>query len=323
MTLEDKRFSWKERKEKTMYLFELYEEAGYPEYAARTRDCATSLQFAVMKNGERRLMTANFCKLRLCPMCISRRARRNAWKLSKVLNVVEKEHNAMFLFLTLTVRNVEGPDLGTAIGQLTRAWARLMDQCQVERSVKGWFRAVEVTRNRKDGSYHPHIHAVLAVEADYFSRESRETGKYLNQSDLIDRWQKALRADYRPSVRIQTAKAKGEYGAGGKAAVEAAKYAVKDSDYIDPKLSRVKAIEILRDYTEALRRRRLMAFGGWLKTAAKALGAEDLEGGDLVHVDDEAIRDDLVEMVERFNWHFGAGDFVLSARELNPFRECP
>lgn len=321
--LVDKRFPWRERKEKTMLLYELYEKAGYPEYAARTRDCATYLQFNVYKSGARRLKTANFCKLRLCPMCISRRARRSAWKLSQVLNKVEAEHGAKYLFLTLTMKNVPGDKLGDALGQLTQAWERFRKQKQMERSVKGWFRAVEITRNGKQ--YHPHLHAILAVEPDYFSRESRKSGKYLNQTDLVERWQRALRVDYRPSVRIQVTKAKpgqgdGAASAGRAAALEAAKYAVKDEDYIDPKLPEAEAVRILTDYINALHRRRLMAFGGWLKDAARALDAEDLDDGDLIHTDDDAIRDDLIEMIDGYNWRFGAGDFILSNREINPLQ---
>ena len=39
------KFRWKEAKVKTMRLYELYEAAGYHDYAVRTRDCATFLQF--------------------------------------------------------------------------------------------------------------------------------------------------------------------------------------------------------------------------------------------------------------------------------------
>lgn len=327
----DSRYDWKERKEKTMVLHELYLKAGYPEYAARARDCATFLQFAVYQNGARRLRTANFCKMRLCPMCIGRRARRNAWKLSQVLDQVESEHGAMFLFLTLSVKNVPGEQLGDTLTRLTKAWTKLIKHRQFERSVDGWFRAVEITRGddrwhkdpktgrrkfRKDEGYHPHIHAILAVKPEYFARGS---GLYITHEEWVDRWQRALGVDYRPSVRIQTAKAKGEYVAGAASATEAAKYAVKDEEYIDRTLPESRLIEILTDYTEALRKRRLTAFGGWLKEAAKALDAEDMDDGDLVHVEDDGIRDDLIEMIEGFNWHFGAGDFILSRREINPF----
>jgi len=320
-TLSDRRFDWKERRERNMRLYELYEKAGYPEYAERTKNCATFLEFATPEGGERRLKTANFCKLRLCPMCISRRARRSAWKLSRVLDLVEQEHGAKFLFLTLTMKNVTGPELGGALGELTDAWQRFLDQRQIRSTVKGWFRAIEITRNGM--YYHPHLHDIIAVAPDYFSRENRQVGRYLHQADLIDRWQRALRVDYRPSVRIQTTKAKAGTGeaihsAGGRSAVEAAKYAVKDEDYIDHKLPEEEAIRILRDYTTALRNRRLTAFGGWMKEAARKLDAEDLEDGDLVHVsEDDIIRDDVKVLIERFNWHFGAGDYILSGREIS------
>lgn len=334
---QDKRYDWKGRRERTMTLEGLYGKAGYPDYAARVHDCATFLQFNVYQNGERKLKSANFCKLRLCPMCIGRRAKRSAWKLSKVLDMVEQEHKAKFIFLTLTMENVDGEHLGQAIKELCAAWYRFVDQRQIERSLRGWFRAIEITRgddrwhkNRKtgrmefcpDNGYNLHLHAIGAVDADYFSKESRKSGKYLNQSDLIERWQKALRVDYKPSVRISTAKSRRKGGgvesASLAAAKEAAKYPVKDEEYIDSTLPEERAVEIVRDYTEAMYRRRLTAFGGWMKDAAKKLDAENLEGGDLVHVDDDAIREDLLVMVESYNWHFGAGDYILTNREINP-----
>lgn len=336
--LADRRFDWRERRGKCMQLCDLYKLAGYPRYAERTRNCSSFMQFNVYQNGDKRLKSANFCKLRLCPMCIGRRARRNAWKLSQVLDLVEEEHKAKFIFLTLTMKNVDGEHLGDALGQITKAWERFQGQRQIERSLPGWFRAIEITRgdnrwhrNRKtgkmefwaDNGYHVHIHAIGAVEADYFSRESRRTGKYLNQTELIQRWKKALRVDYDPSVDIATTKAKRKRGgvesASLAAAKEGAKYPVKDEEYIDQTLPEDRAVEIVKDYTEALQRRRLMAFGGWMKDAARKLDAEDLEDDkDLIHVDKDDIRTDLVVMVESYRWHFGAGDFILTNREINP-----
>lgn len=316
MILQDDRFPWAERKVKTVRLAKLYQKAGYPEYSQKAATCSTWLQYGVSADGSKQLSAANFCQLRLCPLCIARRAKRAAYKLSQVLDQVEGEHGAMFLFLTLTVRNVPGDALGGTLGELTRAWDRLMKHRHIQAAIKGWFRAIEITRNPKDGTYHPHIHAILAVPPGYFSRGE---GLYIEQSEWVDRWQKALWADYRPLVSIQTAKAKGEYVGGRAAAVEAAKYAVKDSDYIDDRLSEAEAVRIVTDYTEALHRRRLTAYGGWLKTAAKALEAEDLEDGDLVHVDD-TVRDDVAELIETYNWHFGAGDYVLTARQVNPLK---
>lgn len=342
-TLSDERFAWRERKVKTVRLAELYELAHYPVYAERARTCATWTQFSEWADGSgrKRLTAANFCQLRMCPMCTARRAKKSAWKLSKVLNLVEREHQAKFIFLTLTMENVPGDQLGAALDQLSKGWYRFMEQRQIERSLKGTFRAIEITRgdnrwhkSRKtgkmefwpDNGYHAHIHVIGAVEPDYFSRASRKSGKYLNQADLIDRWQKALRVDYKPSVRIQTTKAKAGQGqalaaAGGEAALEAGKYAVKDEEYIDPTLPEERCVEILRDYTNALHRRRLTAFSGWMKEAAQALDADNMEeDGDLVHVDDDSIRDDVADLITTYNWHFGAGDYILARRDANPLK---
>lgn len=313
--LTDEHYPWKERKMKTVKLAKLYQMAGMPEYADRAKSCATWLEYMAQSDGSKQLYAANFCHLRLCPMCLARRAKKAAYKLSQVLDVCDQRHKAMYLFLTLTVRNVDGEHLGAALGQLTKAWDRLMRHRQVARSVKGWFRAIEITRKAK--GYHPHIHAILAVEPEYFGRKS---GLYISHDEWVRRWQMALGVDYKPSVRIQTAKAKGEYSGGRAAAVEAAKYAVKDSDYIDPHLPDALAVEIVRDYTNALHRRRLTAFGGWLKAIAAQLDAGDLDDGDLIHVDETRLREDVAELIEEYNWHFGAGDYILTTRRVNPLR---
>lgn len=317
-TLQDDRFPWAERKVKTVKLAKLYRKAGYPDYSQKAATCSTWLQYGVSSDGSRQLSAANFCQLRLCPLCIARRAKRAAYKLSQVLDLTESRHGVMFLFLTLTVRNVPGDQLGSQLTDLTRAWARLMDHRHVQAAVKGWFRAIEITRNARDNTYHPHLHAILAVPPDYFTRSA---GLYITQAEWVERWQKALRTDYRPSVRIQTAKAKGEFVGGRAAATEAAKYAVKDSDYIDDGLPEGEAVQIIQDYTEALRRRRLTAYGGWLKEAAKAMEADDLDSdGDLIHLDSDSLREDVAELIEVYNWHFGAGDYILTSRHINPLK---
>lgn len=306
--LDDGRFQWRKHKMKTFRLARLYELAGYKDYALKASSCSTWLQYGVMGDGEKKLQAVNFCQLRLCPMCMARRAKRAAYKLSKVLDMVEAEHDARYLFLTLTIKNCEGPELGTTIDALTKAWDRFRDQRQIQRSVHGWFRALEVTRRGK--GYHPHLHIILAVDPSYFT----DPKLYLPQQELVRRWQKALRVDYEPSVRISVTRARGEKSAGKAAALEASKYAVKDSDYIDPKLTDEEASEILRYYTISLRGRRLSAFGGWMKDAARKLDAEDLDNGDLVHTEEEAVREDVAQLIEEYRWSFGAGDYILSAR---------
>lgn len=310
--LRDSRYDWRGKKMGSARLARLYEVAGWKEYALKAASCATWLQYGANSQGDRRLQAANFCDLRLCPMCTGRRAMKNAVKLSQVMNLTESRHGYQFLFLTLTVESCEGDKLGETLTQLTKGWDRLIRQRPVVRACKGWFRAIEITHGRETG-YHPHIHAILAVEPGYFKRSS---GQYITQADWVARWQKAAQLPYKPIVHIQ--KTKGGKGGMG-AALEAAKYTTKDSEYIDRDLDEQEGAQIVVDYTKALHKRRLVAFGGCMKEIAAQLGA-DRDDGDLVHVDDEGVRDDLAELIEDYGWHFGAGDYILTSRRVNPLR---
>ena len=306
------RFAWRAERMKSNRLVKLYQMAGYGPYADRVELCATKLDFQTI-GGKKVLQSANFCKLRLCPMCVARGAIVRAKLLSRVMDAVQAEHDGCeYFFLTLTVKNVPGSELGDAIGQLCSGWNKLMQHRAVKRAVKGWFRAIEITRN--GDMYHPHIHAIVAVEHAYFLKKN---GLWITHDEWVRRWQMALKVDYKPSVDVR----KTTDQKGGKGAVlEAAKYVTKDSDYISDRLSDAKAAQIVTDYTRALYHRRLTAFGGWMKETAKRLQADDLDNVDLQQGDDETIRDDLVEMVETYYWHFGAGDYVLASRRVNPLR---
>ena len=293
-------------------LARLYEVAGWQDYANRAAGCASRLQYREWTDtGDSRLQWANFCHLRLCPMCTARRALKNAMKLSQVMTQTESKYGVQFLFLTLTVENCEGDKLGETLSLLTKSWDRLVKQRPVMAAVKGWYRAIEITHGKETG-YHPHIHAILAVSMDYKPRNKL----YITQAEWVRRWKMALKVDYKPIVDIRKTKE----GKGGMGAVlEAAKYTTKDSDYIDPKLSEDEGARILTDYTRALHGRRLVAFGGVMKEIAAQLGA-DKEDADLVHVDNDSIRDDLADMIADYGWHFGAGDYILVDRRVNPLK---
>lgn len=310
--LENDRFDWRTNRMKANRLVRLYHLAGYEQYAERVEGCSTWLQFRVQGDA-RELMTANFCKLRLCPICTARGAVVRAKLLSKVMDAVQAEHGGQYIFLTLTEKNVPGAELRDAVGHLLRSWDKLRRQTGVISAVKGWFRALEITRPGRD-DYHPHIHAILSVDDAYFSRSA---GMYITQSDWVARWQRALGVDYRPSVRVQRT----TEGKGGKGAVlEAAKYVTKDADYISDSLSDKDAARIVEVYTKALYHRRLTAYGGRLKEMAQRLQADDLDHVDLVQGEDATIREDLAEVIEEYGWHFGAGDYVLARRYVNPLR---
>lgn len=329
--LDRERYAWRRERMKSNGLVRYYQMAGYEKYAERAENCATWLTFRV-QGDKRELQSANFCKLRLCPMCIARGALVRGKLLSRVMDAVQIEHKCQYVFVTLTVQNVTGDKLGDSISQLCQGWRRLMNQKPILRAVKGWFRAIEITRNSKPrskwyGTYHPHIHAIFAVDDEYFKPKSP---LYLSHDDVMARWRQAMRLDYDPTVNIKATYGKekkgrkkgnlGDNEASRGAVLEAAKYATKDSDYISDKLSDAEATQIVIDYTKALHHRRLTAFGGWFKEVAQRLQADDLDNVDLVQADDFIIREDLAEYIEEYGWHFGAGDYVLAKRYVNPLR---
>lgn len=299
--LQEEKFEWLKKRVKSMELADIYNNLEQFRYADRAMTCATWLQFAVI-GDKKNLCSANFCQLRLCPMCMARKASKNAWKLNMVMNKIDHK-KYKFLFLTLTMKNCSGDDLGKSISLLTKSWRRLREQRPIERAVVGSFRAVEITRNFRTGEYHPHLHCILCVPMEY-GKKSNDL--YIPHEEWVSRWRNALRVDYDPSVRItKTKKGKG-------AVYEAAKYTTKDSEYISPYLTIDQASEIVDTYTTALRRKRLTAFGGLMKDIAKELEVDNLEDDqDLVHIDQDSMRDDLADLILTFNWHFGAGDYVL------------
>lgn len=318
--LRERRFDWRYKKLGAFRLSRLFEVAAeeyhdstWKQYAIRAAGCGKRPQFQKwIDTGDKRLQGALFCKLRLCPMCTARRARKNALKLSQVMNEVQVKNGVEFLFLTLTVDSCDGNQLGNTLGLLTQAWARLLDQRPVKKACKGWYRAIEITHG--ECGYHPHIHAILAVNSDYGSK--RKGGQYITQAEWARRWQMALKVTYKPIVHIQKTKDK----KGGMGAVlEASKYATKDSEYIRPDLDEREGAKLVVDYTTALRGRRLIAFGGCMKEAAARLGA-DKEDGDLIHLGDEVVRDDVADLIETYDWHFGAGDYILIDSMVNPLK---
>ncbi len=327
---EKSRKAMAKQKMKTYRLSRLYALAGLEKKAQDVASCGNYMEMGKTAGGRIFLAHACFCHDRLCPLCSSRKAVNMARELSYILDDVEVDHpNVRYVFLTLTMRNCSGNELPERLKLLTKAWWKLYHHRDFERAVNGWFRSIEITRKMKNPpelKYHPHIHAVLAVLPEYFDKKST---LYLNQQWWIEHWQRALGADYAPTVDIRRAYMKPEkrayYEAMGKsseygAAVEAAKYPVKDSDYINSRLPEAEAVQVVMEYAAATRGRRFTAFGGWLKESARKLKLErDSDSDeDLTDFGDREIRDDICTMIFRYSWNFGARDYILEEVKPSP-----
>lgn len=320
--LRDDKFPWRQRKQRTMELATLYRTAKLGDKADKVVSCSTWLQYLATPDDKRQLHHFNACKNRLCPVCNKRKAKRMAVQLLKVLEKVQSDHKGtQLIFLTLTVRNCTGDKLRETLDDLTGAWKKLIDRRPVKRAVRGWFRAIEITYNEDTDTYHPHIHAILVVENAYFFKNSP---LYLTQPTWEKMWRECLKVDYNPRVDIRST-----YGKGGKTrkakkergeVLEAAKYATKDSDFLNPRIAKEKAAEVVATYDAALRRKRLTAMGGWVKDAAKQLAVDVEDDSDLVHDTDGdgELTPETAELLEDYGWHFGVSDHVLLSRRDNP-----
>lgn len=282
----------------------------YNNKAKRVFECGSFLSFAheidldgvISEKGK--LHFANFCKDRLCPMCSWRRSYKIFSQVSQIMNVIHSEYK--FLFLTLTIPNVKADELSNAINNLMSAWNRFSGYKDIKKIMRGYFRALEITYNKKLDSFHPHFHIVFAVPLSYFKDKY-----YLKRDDFLSLWQNATRDNSITQVDIRVCKNK--YSDDeiksqqflSSAVAEVAKYAVKSSDYL------FKDNDVLTDYlvktfSEALKGRRLVQFGGVFKDVFKSLNLDDAESenADLIHFDNE-LNPALSWLICRYGWSSG------------------
>ena len=253
---------------------------------ARVSQCADVLRFAVTDTGHLKLKQTWFCKSRLCPMCAWRRSIKYAVDVSKIVEeAVKREPNGGWLFLTLTTKNTtNADDLSNEIKSYSVALRKMLRSKSLKDMVLGFSRGIEVTVNKKDGTYNQHMHVLLFVKSTYFVRG------YLKKAKWIDLWREAMDLDYDPSVDVRAVKGETP-DERFKAVLEVAKYPVKSTDYLsgDDEENFDNNLEIVRDLEEALYRKRLTAFGGLLKTIQKELNIKDIDSdkADLIATGEE------------------------------------
>lgn len=305
----------------------------YAGHGVRVNECGTLLEFRVAPERAA-LHHANFCRDRLCPLCNWRRSLKIFGQVSKVMNVLDKERYR-YLFLTLTIRNVWGDDLSDAVQTLYKGWRMLYNKYmsgkgsqsrtaekRLKGVVMGTFRALEVTVSNGEkspgweGSFHPHLHVILAVKPEYFQR-----GHYLTAGEWAEIWGKACGLNYNPSINIEAVRPKaveavfpdakaapeevGKTISYAGAVAELSKYPMKDADYnCDADYGEEKG-RYLSWVVHALRGRRLVGMTGRFKEIFHELALDDPEDGDLVHVGSDELRLDLNYLVVKCHWRAG------------------
>lgn len=289
---------WKLHKQENLQLVKIYKTAREKNINLITdsrlfdlEHCADTLLFAENAEGKKKLKSANFCRLRLCPMCQWRRSLKMFGQVQTITDkILERDKSTRFLFATFTVKNVDAENLETCINILNNKFLYLVSKNKtfapakkLKQNLLGYLKAVEVTYNTKDKTYHPHLHVIFAVKSTFFKNKQN----YMTKKEWIELWQKALNVDYKPQTDIRAIKTNT-----GKAVAEVAKYPVKTAPIL--KLDDDEAVEVLKTLTMSLNKKRFVAYGGIFKTVKQELKFQDVETDkDLVNVD--------IEQQERFN----------------------
>lgn len=307
---------------------------------ARTVDgCGTFLEFHLSPEGKY-LSQANFCKDRFCPLCNWRRSLKVFSQVSGVMDYLAPR-GYRYLFLTLTLRNAWEDNFADTVQALYDGWRvlyhdymRVADsaRCKEKRLkgiIKGTFRALECTISDGEkspdwrGSFHPHLHVILAVEEDYFRH-----GRYLTTAQWRDIWRNCCNLDYNPQIDIQAVKPKAETSGADlsdglkeisyeSAVAELSKYPLKDADFLTDYGNGFGPTRNLRGLIKGMSRRRLVGMTGCFREAAQALKLDDAEEGDLINVGPEEIRTDVRNLIVRYHWRCGAYvERIISEDEL-------
>lgn len=294
--------------------------------ADRVRTCGTHPIFERHTAPEGQYMTlhaADFCRDRLCPLCQWRRSLKMGAQARAVVAEADRHKISRdkvgwrWLMLTLTQRNVGGPDLAAELDRMHAAVRVLTKSPRWRAAVRGWLRVTEITRNAGYhspfyGTYHPHMHILLAVPRSYMRGRD-----YIPHAEWVEMWRTYMHLDYPPSVDIRVVTTKGEVIADpsqgmGAAVAEVAKYAAKPGSYLIA--SDLEAtVDAVTTLARALKGRRLYAWGGVCKEAAQALRLDSLESGDLVHIDESATGDpaaDAVSQYVAYHWALGIRNYI-------------
>mgnify|MGYP000016296136 CR=1 FL=1 len=304
---------WKMHKVNSLKLYELYKKALVSDENLLTEsrmksleECGNNLLFSVNDKNEKRLKGANFCRIRTCPMCNWRKSLKLFGQMSKITDIIIKQDKSTrFIFATFTVKNCNADKLSQTIDMMNMGFKRLTNKTKgvkttekFKNNMLGYMRAIEVTYNQQEDTYHPHIHCIFAVKAQYFTKG------YIKKSDWVELWQKAMNLDYQPSVHVKTIKETDNDKT--KAVAEVAKYPTKSADLLKIE-DEEQAVQALIVLAKTMKGRRLITFGGEFATVKRELKLDDIENGDLIHAEQETQNfNPVAKMIYRWRAEVGA-----------------
>jgi len=240
----------------------------------------------------KRLHKTDACGNRFCPICTWKTAKKDAIKISIMMDAVEEIEDKEFLFLTLTAPSVSGEELRDEIDRFNKAVNRLFKRRNVERVVKGYIRKLEVTTDQEKlitdelyklkknyydyrelkvndpnptyNTYHPHMHIIVAVNKSYFNRPA----DFINKAEWLEMWRGCMGDN--SITQVDAKKVRSTKTGNSKAVLEIAKYSAKGNDLYHSET-------VFDTFYKALKRRQLIVYSGVMKDYAKKFKNGDLD----------------------------------------------
>jgi len=283
--------------------------------ANNIHNCGDWLEFAKKEHMETKktklaLHSADFCRERYCPMCLSRKSKKLGVEFYNVLKALETQKKVRYIFVTFTVKNPLISDLKETIKHMNASFKRMKETKRFKNSIVGFLRSTEFMGSKtKSGEAHPHFHCLFVVEPRYFVDD-----RYIKKDEFREMWTKALRADYLAGVDVRIIRPKKDTSDPIASAIaEAVKYPIK-SDYL-VKMND-KDFEELNYQTKGLR---VLATGGIIKSVLQQMKLDLEDDSDLIHFTKE--EDELWKVIEILRYQFQNGNYELVEVKAPPLPE--
>lgn len=257
--------------EKKQITKEKLEKLGLKHFSEKTlgriQECGSFIQSVLTADKSTgKVVKANRCMNRFCPICLATRSRKQGFVLGVVLETLRENYDYKFLFLTLTVPNVAGDKLLEELQKQYESLKRFVQRKEFKNISKGYVRKTEITYNPNRNDFHPHIHMLIAIEPDYFQNPKL----YVKQDRWLEIWQKCKRDDSITQVHIKKANEESYR--------ELAKYEAKDLEYLN------YSQEVFDVFYKALRGRKTLTFNGCFQEHKKFFESGDFD--DYIEKDD-------------------------------------
>lgn len=245
--------------------------------------CHSWMRFLTTETlDKKRLERTDSCSNRFCPICTWKTAKKDAIKISVILEAIAVKEKYEYVFLTLTSPNVTEENLRSEIDKFNHAISKLFRRKNVAKVVKGYVRKLEVTTDQEKyitselfsrkktyfekrglsvgdpnpqyNTYNPHVHILLAVDSDYFKHG------YISQAGWLEMWQQCMDNPNITQVDVRKVR-KGAKSVEG-AVLEVAKYTAKGNDLYHSE-------RVFDVFYGALKGRQLLVYSGVFKDYAK------------------------------------------------------